>query len=163
MLTSADSSSVVLVDLQQKLMPAIRHGDAMLSQCMRLAGIAKVLDVPVIGTEQSPNRLGPNMAGIREVCSQAIVKNRFDACSDGLTTALSPQRKTVLVAGCEAHVCMLQTALGLIGAGFQVWVAADAVGSRKVSDRDAALNRLRQNGAQIVTAGGVHHDRRSHQ
>lgn len=151
MLMSADDSSVVLVDLQQKLMPAIDHGEVVLSQCLRLAGIAKALGVPVLGTEQSPDRLGHNATEVREVCSQTIVKSRFDACADGLVPALSSQRKTVLVAGCEAHVCMLQTALGLIDAGFQVWVVADGVGSRKGSDRDAALDRLRQNGAQIVT------------
>jgi nicotinamidase-related amidase len=151
MLMSADDSSVVLVDIQQKLMPAIRHGDAVLSQCLRLAGIAKALEVPVFGTEQSPDRLGHNAAQVREVCHQTVVKSRFDACADGLAAALGTQRKTVIVAGCEAHVCMLQTALGLIDAGFQVWVVADGVGSRKVSDRDAALGRLRQSGAQIVT------------
>lgn len=151
MLMSADDSSVVLVDLQHKLMPAIHQGDGVLSQCLRLAGIAKVLGVPVLATEQSPDRLGPNVEQIREVGGQTVVKNHFDACPDGLVKALSPQRKTVIVAGCEAHVCMLQTALGLMDAGFQVWVVADGVGSRKVSDRDAALSRLRQNGAQIVT------------
>ncbi|WP_152206245.1 isochorismatase family protein [Marinobacter changyiensis] len=151
MLMSADDSSVVLVDLQHKLMPAIHQGDAVLSRCLRLAGIAKALDVPVVGTEQSPDRLGPNAEEIREVCGQTVVKSHFDACADGLVKALSPQRKTAMVAGCEAHVCILQTALGLMDAGFQVWVVADAVGSRKVSDRDAALSRLRQNGAQIVT------------
>jgi nicotinamidase-related amidase len=151
MLMSADDSSAVLVDLQQKLMPTIHHGEAMLSQCLRLAGIAKALDVPVLGTEQSPYHLGHNVAEIREVCSQTVVKNHFDACADGLVQALSPQRKTVIMAGCEAHVCILQTALGLIDAGFQVWVVADGVGSRKKSDRDAALGRLRQSGAQIVT------------
>ncbi|MEX0605534.1 MAG: isochorismatase family protein [Marinobacter sp.] len=151
MLMSADDSSVVLVDLQKKLMPAICQGDAVLSQCLRLAGIAKTLEVPVIGTEQSPDRLGPNAAEIWQACNQTVVKSHFDACVDGLVAALGQQRKTVVVAGCEAHVCMLQTALGLIDAGFQVCVVADGVGSRKVSDRDAALSRLHQSGAQIVT------------
>lgn len=151
MLMSANESVVVLVDLQQKLVPAIAGADAVVAACVRLAQIARLLDVPVFGTEQNPVGLGHNVAPIRLACDQTIPKHHFDACADGLLPLLPPQRKNIVVAGCEAHVCLLQTALGLLAHGYSVWIAIDAVGSRQESNRAAALERLRQNGAQLVS------------
>jgi nicotinamidase-related amidase len=68
-----------------------------------------------------------------------------------LIEALPEGRQHIVIGGCEAHVCMLQTALSLLDAGYKVWVVADATGSRRESDRDIALDRLRQSGARIVT------------
>jgi nicotinamidase-related amidase len=79
----------------------------------------------------------------------------FDACTDGLLETLRNSRATppreVVIAGCEAHVCMLQTALGLIEAGLQVWVVADASGSRRFEDAELAMHRLRHAGARVVS------------
>jgi nicotinamidase-related amidase len=146
-----ENSTLLLVDLQQKLLPAIDRGEAVVAECLRLAKIARLLDVPVFGTEQSPSKLGPNVEEIRHICGQTIAKTHFDACADGLLDVLPAHRNSVVVAGCEAHVCMLQTALGLLAAGYQVWIAIDAVGSRQESSRQAALERLRQSGAKLVT------------
>ncbi len=151
MLITAANSILVLVDLQQKLLPVIWHKDAMLGQCLRLAHAAKLLGVPVLGTEQNPAGLGHNVDQIRSACEITVTKTYFDACKDGLLEALPPGRNSIVVTGCEAHVCMLQTASGLMAHGYDVWIAADAVGSRKASDRDAALERLRQNGARLTT------------
>jgi nicotinamidase-related amidase len=151
MLAKLDKSVLLLVDLQQKLMPAISHGDEVIAQCVRLATVAKLLGVPVIGTEQSPEGLGPNVPAIREVCGKTVVKTHFDACANGLQAQLPPACKSLVVAGCEAHVCMMQTALGLIGLRYEVWIAIDAVGSRRDSDRDAALHRLEKAGANLAT------------
>jgi nicotinamidase-related amidase len=151
MLIEQGKSLVVLVDLQEKLMPAINGGDAVIAQCLRLAKVARLLDIPVFGTEQNPEGLGPNVASIREVCGHTMVKTRFDACADGLAAQLPRERKSVVIAGCEAHVCMMQTALGFIARSYDVWIARDAVGSRHDSDRDAALERLSLAGASLVT------------
>lgn len=151
MLMSANESVVVLVDLQQKLVPAIAGADAVVAECVRLGHIARLLGVPVFGTEQNPVGLGHNVEPIRQVCDQTIPKHHFDACADGLLQLLPPQRKNIVVAGCEAHVCLLQTALGLLAHGYYVWIAIDAVGSRLESNRAAAMERLRQNGAQLVS------------
>lgn len=151
MLMTAATSSLVLIDPQQKLMPAINDGSAVVTQCLRLANIATQLGVPVVGTEQNPDRLGPNVESIRNVCGQTIPKQSFDATADGLLEVLPPERKNIVIAGCEAHVCVLQTALGLITQGYTVWVVGDAVGSRQQADRDAALQRLVHHGAQLVT------------
>lgn len=151
MLLEASQSVLVLIDLQRKLMPAIHGGDEVVKRCVRIADIAALLGVPVIGTEQNPEGLGQNVDEVRQVCARTIVKTHFDACVDGLLEALPPQRGSVVVAGCEAHVCMLQTAMGLLGGGYSVWIVSDAVGSRNENDRDAALERLKQAGAHLVT------------
>lgn len=151
MLITADKSVLVLVDLQERLIPAIHQADAVIAECLRLANVARLLGVPVIGTEQTPAKLGANLEEIRRLCDRTVCKTHFDACADGLLEVLPPERRSIVVAGCEAHVCMLQTALGLLEYGHEVWVASDAVGSRRPGNRDAALERLRQKGAQLVT------------
>jgi nicotinamidase-related amidase len=151
MLITAANSILVLVDLQQKLLPVIWRADAVLGQCLRLAHAARLLGVPVLGTEQNPAGLGHNVEEIRSACEITVSKTHFDACMDGLLEALPPGRNSIVVTGCEAHVCMLQSASGFMAHGYDVWIAADAVGSRKESDRDAALERLGQNGARLTT------------
>lgn len=147
---TVEGCALVLVDYQARLMPAIHDGEAVIAKAVLLAKGAQVLGVPVIGTEQNPQGLGPNVDGIREECAQTLAKTHFDACADGLVDALE-QRTRVVVAGCEAHVCMLQTALGLLRAGKKVWVVENASGSRRPTDHAAAMRRLAAAGATIVT------------
>jgi isochorismate hydrolase len=113
------------------------------------------LQVPVWGTEQSPDKLGPSLPAIGAACARTLAKIDFDATAAGLLEMLQPGRDAgrgnVVIAGCEAHVCLLQTALGLLAAGFAVWVVNDACGSRRASDHAAATARLARAGAQIVT------------
>lgn len=151
MLMNAEQSVLVLIDIQEKLMPAIHQGDAVSGRCVTLASIARLLDVPVIGTEQVPEKLGPNLPDIRERCDITLAKTHFGACPDGLAEKLPAGRKDVVIAGCETHVCLLQSALGLLEAGYRVWVVADACGSRRPSDREVALQRLAASGAMLVT------------
>lgn len=151
MLMNADQSTLVLIDLQKKLMPVISQGDSVLAECERLARIAKLMSVPVIATEQIPEKLGHNDDEISALADKTVAKVHFDACGSGLIDAIANDRKQVIIGGCEAHVCMLQTALSLLASGFGVWVVENATGSRHDNDRDAALERLQQAGATIVT------------
>ena len=155
MLMSAAVSQLVLVDCQQRLMPAIPDAGAVVANILHLADLAQALQVPVWGTEQSPDKLGPNLPAIRAACARTLAKTVFDATADGLLELLQPGRDggraEVVVAGCEAHVCLLQTTLGLLGAGFAVWVVGDACGSRSAHDHAAAMARLTRAGAQIVS------------
>ena len=146
---------LVLVDYQQRLLPAIHCGAEAVAHATRLADVAKALGIPVIGTEENPQGLGPNTDAIRTRCDTTISKMHFDACEDGLLNILrdadgTPARD-VVIAGCEAHVCMLQTALGLLRAGFNVWVVAEASGSRSAENHHLAMVRLRDKGAVIVS------------
>jgi nicotinamidase-related amidase len=147
------SRSLVLVDYQQRLLPSIDHGAQVLEQALALADIARDLGIAVVGTEQNPAGLGANDARVRERCDRTIAKMHFDACADGLLDALpgSGSPMDVVVAGCEAHVCLLQTALGLLGAGHRVQVVAAACGSRRASDHALAMSRLRDAGATIAS------------
>ena len=147
-------SVLVLVDYQAKLMPAIDRGAQVVAEAVRLADCARELGIPVIGTEQNPRGLGPNVEAIRTRCGETLAKNHFDGCRDGLVDAVRravEKPLDVVVAGCEAHVCLMQSALGLLRAGFSVWVAANACGSRSAADHALAMQRLSQAGTTLVS------------
>jgi nicotinamidase-related amidase len=150
-----ERSVLVLVDYQRRLLPAIAEADAVVAEALFVARVAAALGVPVIGTEQNPDGLGPCVDSVRSACATVLPKSRFDATADGLTDALRTARPAVadvVVAGCEAHVCLMQTALGLLDAGWRVAVVADACGSRRADDKALALRRLERAGALIVSA-----------
>lgn len=151
MLMDANQAVLVIVDLQGRLMPAIQDAGTVLAQNLRLARIAQLLEIPVLGTEQNRQGLGPNVEEIAALCQQTLHKTHFGACFDGLQAILPPGRKQIVVTGCEAHVCMLQTAVGLLELGYDVIIAIDAVGSRQAASRNAALQRLDRLGAQLLT------------
>ena len=144
-------STLVLIDLQSRLMPVIHQGDEVLKQCIKIAEIAKLLNIPTIGTEQSPQSLGHNVDAITQLCKTTVAKDHFDACQDGLINALSKNREHLIIAGCETHVCVMQTALELVRQNFKVSILVDAVGSRRSLDRDIALHRLGSSGATLLT------------
>jgi nicotinamidase-related amidase len=154
-LIGSDHCALVLVDYQRRLMPAIHRGAEALTRAAFLADVARELGVPVLGTEQNPNGLGPNDDAVRTRCDTTLSKMQFDACADGLLDSLrargGEQVREVVIAGCEAHVCLLQTSLGLLGAGMRVWVVAEACGSRLADDHALAMHRLRHAGAGIVS------------
>lgn len=176
MLLDVSDSQLVLVDYQTKLMPVIFEGEAVTQRAVMLAKAAKLLKVPVWGTEQNPGKLGANASEVRALCDQTLDKMHFGACQANLLAVLrpspqahsgnarslpkhlqkskaaAPERNTVVVSGCETHVCLLQTALGLLEEEFDVWVVTDACSSRRERDRDAAFDRLAGNGAELVTA-----------
>lgn len=148
---SAARSVLVLVDYQARLMPAIHRAGQTVAEATRLADAAREFGIRVVGTEQNPGGLGPNIDAIRQRCASTLAKMHFDACEDGLLDLLGDDGAEVVVAGCEAHVCLLQTALGLLRAGRRVWVVAPACGSRSAADHELAMQRLRQAGAVIVS------------
>ena len=173
MLLNAAESQLVLVDYQAKLMPAIFESAAVHANAVRLGQIAKLMDVPTWGTEQNPSRLGENLPEIRALCTRVLSKMHFSAVEEGLSEWLrpevkapagnarslpkhlqkppDPERSMIVIAGCEAHVCLLQTALDLLEDEFDVWVVTDACSSRTERNRDAAFDRLAGAGAELVT------------
>ena len=147
----SESSILILIDLQERLMPAIHEGKSVLSQCIRTAKIAQLLEIPIIGTEQSPKSLGSNLESIKSLCSKTISKEHFNACADGLIQAIPSSRQQCILMGCEAHVCLMQTALELIDEGYDVSIVVDGVGSRCDLDKQIALDRLQIAGARLIT------------
>lgn len=147
-------SALVLVDYQQRLMPAIHRGPEVVAEAVRLADVARELGIRIIGTEQNPSGLGPNEAAIRSRCDLTVSKMHFDGCADGLLEALQgagTAPRDIVIAGCEAHVCLMQTALGLLDRGYRVWPVAPACGSRSPQDQALAMERLRRAGAVIAS------------
>jgi nicotinamidase-related amidase len=146
-------SVLCLIDLQEKLMAAIAGADEVVANAGRLLAAAEELRVPVVSTEQNPKGLGPTVADLArpEEAHPVIAKMSFDSCrAPGVMDAL-PAGHHIVVAGCEAHVCVLQTALGLLDRSRKVYVVADAIGSRRPESKQAALGRLERAGAEIVT------------
>ena len=150
---AASNSVLVLVDYQRRLVPAIHRGELVVAEATRLADAARALGLRVLGTEQNPAGLGPNVDAIRQRCLSTLAKTHFDACEDGLLDVLgnAGDAGEVVIAGCEAHVCLLQTALGLLRSGRRVWVVGPACGSRSAADHQLAMERLRGAGAVIVS------------
>lgn len=179
MLLELEDSQLLLVDYQARLMPAIHEGPAVLANAQRLAQIAALLKVPVLLTEENPAGLGGTVPELQSLVGKAggktFAKMSFSGVAAGLAELLrpparapqgnarslpkhlqkpakaAPERNTVVMAGCEAHVCLLQTALDLLDDEFEVWVVTDACGSRTERNRDAAFDRLAGAGAELVT------------
>ena len=175
MLLDAEHSQLVLVDYQTRLMPAIFEAPQVLANAVRLAQAAQLLQVPVWGTEQNPSKLGENAPELRALCQRTLAKMQFSGVEEGLGEWLRPpvkapagnarslpkhlqkpsntptERGSIVIAGCEAHVCLMQTALHLLEDEFEVWVVTDACSSRTERNRDAAFDRLAGAGAELVT------------
>jgi len=177
MLLDAQECQLVLMDYQVRLMPAMLDAPAVLANATRLAQLAGLMQVPVVATEQNPSRLGATVEGLQAALQQArartLSKMQFSAVEEGLGEWLRPepqapqgnarslpkhlqkpaaaQRQTIVLAGCEAHICVLQTALDLVDDEFEVWVVTDACTARTERNRDAAFDRLASAGVELVT------------
>lgn len=146
-----DTSTLLVIDFQSRLMPAIEDGAAAIANTGRLLDAAALLGVPVLFTEQNAGGLGGTVPELRSESAGLFHKMTFDACRmPGFLDAL-PEGRGLVVAGCETHVCVLQTALGLLSAGRRVSLVRDAVGSRRAESKETAIRRLERNGAEIVT------------
>jgi nicotinamidase-related amidase len=179
MLLNGEESQLVLVDYQIRLMPAMWEADSVIANAVRLARIAALLEVPVFATEQNPSKLGGSVpalhAALQDAKARVFSKMHFGAVEEGFGEWLIPppkpvqgnarslpkhlqkprapenERRSIVIAGCEAHVCLLQTALQLLEDELDVWVVTDACSSRTERNRDAAFDRLAGAGAELVT------------
>jgi nicotinamidase-related amidase len=146
-----ETSALLVVDFQSRLMPAIEDGAAVVANARRLLDAARLLDVPMLFTEENPDGLGGTLPELQADPGNIAHKMTFDACrAPGFLDAL-PNRPDIVICGCETHVCVLQTALGLLAAGRRVFAVRDAMGSRRSENKEAAIRRLERNGAEIVT------------
>jgi len=146
-----DASCLFVVDFQTRLMPAIPEGAGAVAEATRLLTAAQLLDVPVLVTEQNPKGLGATVSDLPVEGRPVLHKMHFDATREAGFAAACPDRPAVVVAGCEAHVCVLQTVLGLLDRGRRVYVVRDAVASRRPESKETALARMVRHGAEIVT------------
>ena len=161
-LINSDDTALVIVDMQEKLLPAIGQNEQILANVERLLATAEILDVPVVATEQYPKGLGPTVAGVAEALARCSgkwlpagppAKTMFSCreCESVFKNLKADGVKNLLLSGIETHVCIAQTALDMIAAGFNVQLCVDATGSRFALDHDIAIRRLEAEGCTITT------------
>lgn len=156
-LLNREDSRLLIVDMQEKLLRLMPGVQPVIDNCVLLVEAARILGVPVHSTEQYPQGLGPTIEPLRTLLGELPPKLHFSCCPalDWTASAGGADRTKVVVAGIEAHVCVQQTVLDLLAAGFAVYLVADAVASRHEMDARYALQRMRDSGATITTAEAV--------
>lgn len=141
---------LLIVDVQERLMPAIHETERVEKNCLLLARLARQLELPCIITEQYPEKLGGTLNTVREASGfpTAISKMLFSACTPRVLEAIQTSRRhSILLCGVEAHICVLQTALDLLVEGYTVYVARDAISSRTPENLAVGWERMMRAGA----------------
>ena len=155
MLLSPERSILAVVHLQTRLVPAVIESDAVVKRCVILIKAAQRLDVPVVAMELNRQGLGPSVAEIAALVppDDTIEGQSFSLATEPAVMSRldENQRDQFVICGLEAHVCVLQSALGLAAKGYHVAVVADATSSRRREDHQASITRLAQAGVVIAT------------
>jgi nicotinamidase-related amidase len=151
----SDHCALIVVDMQQKLLPPIFNKELLVKNSQLLVRLARILSIPIMVTTQYSKGLGPTVPEISSLLPdvRAIDKLEFscfasDVFRSGLKS-LPGSRNTVLLCGMETHICVMQTALGALNDGYLVHVASDAVGSRTEGNWRIGLDRMRAAGTVI--------------
>ncbi|WP_372743301.1 isochorismatase family protein [Neptunomonas sp.] len=155
MMLQKEKSCLLVIDVQSRLLPGIYESDKLVQYCDSLVELAQALNIPVFGTEQYPEGVGPTADGLRErVGADNFTAKTFFSCVDApqfqdkLKTITQDQ---VVICGMEAHACVLQSAMSFKAMGKQVFVVADAVSARNPKDTEYAIARMRDEGIKIIT------------
>jgi len=144
---------VLLVDMQTGMLPAIADRQALMASTLRLLQAAQLLGVPVIATEHWAEKIGPTDPSLRKWVDHVIAKQHFNATREAhFLPELPRQRDKVLLIGTEAHVCVLQTGLGMAGLGLTPILVTDCIGSRRPADRTAACARWDHYGLERISS-----------
>ncbi|MCM2307004.1 MAG: isochorismatase family protein [Sulfuritalea sp.] len=154
MLIDARDSTLLVVDVQGRLVPAIARWQVLLDQVVWLIRVARRMEIPVLACEQYPQGLGPTHPDVAaELPAGCIASKLHFSAVAGACHGLDQDggRGHIVVCGMESHVCVLQTVMELLAGGKQVFVVEEAVGSRRASDKALALARMREAGASIVS------------
>lgn len=154
MLMDRDASALLVIDIQERLLPHIDDWQRVLENAVWLVRVAQRLEVPVLVSEQYPRGIGRTHEALRQIVPAQAVREKLhfscvaSRCLEGVDGI---ERRQIVVCGIESHVCVLQTVLELRGQDKEVFVVADAVSSRKACDRELALARMRDHGARVVS------------
>ena len=153
LLMSTNNTALIVIDVQQKLAPAIADSARAIWNIGRLIEAAKLLDVPIFATEQYPQGLGTT---VPELSAQLehVVEKRFFSCRECVTLIdqfRSAGFENILLTGIESHVCVQQSAIDLQSAGFNIFIPIDAIGSRNRIDHDIAISRMQMSGVTVTT------------
>ena len=151
-----DNSALVVIDIQGKLATLVHEKERTYKNVQALIKAAQILDIPILWTEQVPEKIGPTIEEIASLLHylKPIHKKTFScylekAFADALRKT---NRKQIIICGIETHVCVYQTVADLVAQNFEVQVVADAVSSRTKENKDLALERIRATGATLTAA-----------
>ena len=144
---------LVVVDVQERLLPSIQKNSQIAWNIRRLLDAASVLGIPSLATEHNPQGLGPTVGSLAKYFTDVPHKLSFSCCgcSEFVQQLAALERSRVLLVGTESHVCVQQTALDLLSSGYRLYVPVDAMGSRSSLDHDVALRRIETSGATLTT------------
>ena len=156
MLIKPDKSALLVIDVQERLLPAVHQSETVEQAVCDLINVAEQLDVPILYSEQYPKGLGPTCDKVAEALPDAAVrleKLTFSCAADAQCNQQikAVDRSQIIICGMETHVCVLQTALELKADGLEVFVVADAVSSRTEQSKQLGLARMRQAGIEVVS------------
>ena len=151
-LLDCKKAALVIIDVQSRFVPVIDNFDSTIKAIQKLIKGAKTFNLPIVYTEQYPKGLGNTVPDLLELLrgKPMLEKLRFSAFGPELENILGKQVDQIILAGIETHVCILQTALDFKMAGYQVYIAKEAVSSRQKEDKLVALDRLSANGVTIT-------------
>lgn len=151
----ADTAAVVAIDIQEKLMPTIQRAERMVERSARLLRFAREIQIPVLWTEQYRKGLGPTIPAVAEALAglHPIEKTAFGCMAHApFQQALAGLgRRQLVLTGIEGHICVMQTAVGALAEGYEVFVVRDAIGSSSDEELAAGVARMEKAGATIVT------------
>jgi nicotinamidase-related amidase len=149
---------LMVVDPQERLMAAVYEAERVVRQTSLLIHCAKALEIPILATTQYKKGLGPFVPELDQLLSDVpcIDKTEFNGCANpavrDMMNGLPKTLDTILLAGAEAHICIFQTAMGVMKAGYQPWIVADAVSSREKRNAELALSRMQSLGMTVGPA-----------
>lgn len=154
-----DDAILIFIDVQGRLHEIMHEKEELDANLGKLIQAAQLLDVPILGTEQIPEKLGPTSEPFKSMLGDVpmIGKTTFSCCGDeGFSSAFqSLEKKQAILIGIETHVCVYQTAIDLLEQGIEVFVAADAVSSRVAENKILALEAMKQAGAVILPTESI--------
>lgn len=154
-----EDTIALVIDYQQRLVDIMQHGESVTAEIQRIVQGMKMLDLPVLATEQYPQGLGPTVPQVAELLDSEFLSQKmtFSCCgiSPFMDTLKDFGRKQVVAVGIETHVCVLQTVLDLLANGYQVHIPVGATCSRSDANRDNALNRMERAGAILTNTESV--------
>ncbi len=154
-----ENSAGLVIDIQGKLFPHMDQNEALLKKCITLIEGLKVLEVPLVITEQYPKGLGATVDDIATLVSEdpLVEKITFSCCDEPAVLQTVPIQncKTIIICGIEAHVCVMQTVVDFLAAGYTAVVVEDCISSRNPEDKRVAIERMRTEGAVITTCESI--------
>lgn len=158
-LLQKENTALIIIDIQERILPVILENERVVQNTLKLIKGFQVLNLPIYYTEQYPKGLGPTDKRIIEALGDitSFTKMSFSCYGAGdlFEEIKKKEIKNVVICGIESHVCVMQTVLDLLANDFSVYVAADAVSSRREFDYKIALNRMEKHGAEITLTESI--------